>query len=122
METALLSGESSGSGGGSGPLRLFRGRAFSNRSDAIVYGSTYQKAAALVDLVSFIPFVYITIFILLILLLLYCYCATTFLSFFISIIRSLELRVLADCVFAEVFIFWKFSSLRSGDRSFCFVC
>ncbi|XP_019194318.1 PREDICTED: two pore calcium channel protein 1A-like [Ipomoea nil] len=50
METALLSGESSGSGGGSGPLRLFRRRAFSSRSDAIVYGSTYQKAAALVDL------------------------------------------------------------------------
>lgn len=43
METALLGGESSRGGGR---------RVFKRRSDAIAYGSTYQKAAALVDLVS----------------------------------------------------------------------
>ncbi|CAH9089148.1 unnamed protein product [Cuscuta europaea] len=50
METALLSGESSGGRTGSGMLRLLRRGSFRSRSDAIVYGSTYQKAAALVDL------------------------------------------------------------------------
>ncbi|VFR02665.1 unnamed protein product [Cuscuta campestris] len=44
METALLSGENGGGG------RRLRGGAFSSRSDAVVYGSIYQKAAALVDL------------------------------------------------------------------------
>lgn len=49
METALLGveGESSGS------PRRDRKRIFNRRSDAIAYGSTYQKAAALVDLVSY---------------------------------------------------------------------
>ncbi|VFQ61811.1 unnamed protein product [Cuscuta campestris] len=45
MEAALLSGE-----GGGGDSRFNRRGAFHRRSDAIVYGSSYQKAAALVDL------------------------------------------------------------------------
>ncbi|XP_057954459.1 two pore calcium channel protein 1A [Malania oleifera] len=49
MEKSLLGGESSGSG--TGNLRLKNQmRAFARRSDAITYGSRYQKAAALVDL------------------------------------------------------------------------
>lgn len=47
MEAALLGGESSGGGGGSSSSPR---RVFNRRSDAIAYGSTYQKAAALVDL------------------------------------------------------------------------
>ncbi|KAL3509378.1 hypothetical protein ACH5RR_028779 [Cinchona calisaya] len=49
METALLEGESSG--GNSSPRRRGdRKGIYTRRSDAIAYGSTYQKAAALVDL------------------------------------------------------------------------
>lgn len=55
MEAALLEGESSRSS--SGPRRRDdRTGAFLRRSDAIAYGSPYQKAAALVDLVCFPPF------------------------------------------------------------------
>lgn len=47
MEKPLLSGQTSGHGGE-------RSRAsFTRRSDAITFGSPYQKAAALVDLVRF---------------------------------------------------------------------
>ena len=46
MEKPLISGESSSNGG--------RRREPHNRSDAIAHGSSYQKAAALVDLVRFI--------------------------------------------------------------------
>ncbi|CAA3015963.1 two pore calcium channel 1A [Olea europaea subsp. europaea] len=46
METALLGVE----GDSSGSPRRDRKRIFNRRSDAIAYGSTYQKAAALVDL------------------------------------------------------------------------
>ncbi|KAI5652642.1 hypothetical protein M9H77_29829 [Catharanthus roseus] len=45
METALLGGESSGSNDSSRDRKGFH-----RRSDAIAYGSTYQRAAALVDL------------------------------------------------------------------------
>ncbi|KAL5571175.1 hypothetical protein UlMin_020772 [Ulmus minor] len=45
MERPLLSGESSGNGRRNGPPAVIR-----RRSDAIAYGSPYQKAAALVDL------------------------------------------------------------------------
>ncbi|XP_019159383.1 PREDICTED: two pore calcium channel protein 1A-like [Ipomoea nil] len=46
MEAALLGEE----GGGSTARWLYRRGGFNRRSDAIVYGSSYQKAAALVDL------------------------------------------------------------------------
>ncbi|XP_071904964.1 two pore calcium channel protein 1B isoform X2 [Coffea arabica] len=48
MEEALLGGESSGTH--SSAWGRIRKGGFSRRSDAIAYGSTYQKAAALVDL------------------------------------------------------------------------
>lgn len=55
MEAALLEGESSRSS--SSPRRRDdRTGVFLRRSDAIAYGSPYQKAAALVDLVCFPPF------------------------------------------------------------------
>lgn len=49
METALLGG-----GEGSSDSSRRDRRPLFNRTDAIAYGSTYQKAAALVDLVRFI--------------------------------------------------------------------
>lgn len=52
MEKPLLSGESSGGRAGFGPPEKDRGRVFGRRSDAIAHGSPYEKAAALVDLVS----------------------------------------------------------------------
>lgn len=42
--------EASTSGGGSGRRRLKSSQPYKRRSDAIAYGSRYQKAAALVDL------------------------------------------------------------------------
>lgn len=49
MEEALLHRHNSGSNSGSQRSHVHRG--FRRRSDAIAYGSRYQKAAALVDLV-----------------------------------------------------------------------
>ncbi|KAI4378321.1 hypothetical protein MLD38_015812 [Melastoma candidum] len=48
MEKPLLGGESSGGGGGRGERRT--DMKISHRSDAIAHGSSFQKAAALVDL------------------------------------------------------------------------
>ena len=48
MEKPLLSGESSR------PAAAGRKREHHNRSEAIAYGSNFEKAAALVDLVRFI--------------------------------------------------------------------
>nr|GMD36826.1 two pore calcium channel protein 1B [Ipomoea batatas] len=50
MEAALLGEEGGGGGGGPTARWLYRRGGFNRRSDAIVYGSAYQKAAALVDL------------------------------------------------------------------------
>ncbi|XP_011086365.1 two pore calcium channel protein 1A [Sesamum indicum] len=49
MDVALL-GSDAGEAGGSGSPRRNRQHGFHRRSDAIAYGSTYQRAAALVDL------------------------------------------------------------------------
>lgn len=51
MKKPLLGGESSGARGPA-PAKD-RKRVFGKRSDAIAYGSPYEKAAALVDLVCF---------------------------------------------------------------------
>ena len=60
MKKPLLGGESSGGRAGFSPPEKDRGRVFGKRSDAIAYGSPYEKAAALVDLVSW-PFILIYI-------------------------------------------------------------
>ncbi|KAM7495113.1 hypothetical protein LguiB_029722 [Lonicera macranthoides] len=52
MEKPLLGGESSGGSAGFRPPEKDRGRVFEKRSDAIAYGSPYEKAAALVDLAA----------------------------------------------------------------------
>ncbi|XP_051135328.1 two pore calcium channel protein 1A [Andrographis paniculata] len=50
MDEALLGGRREAGGSGSGGAGWDRKRLFDRRSDAIAHGSTYQKAAALVDL------------------------------------------------------------------------
>ena len=75
MENPLLSGESSRA------TAAGRKREHQNRSEAIAYGSNFEKAAALVDLVRFIL----------------CFTFFTFLMY--PIIHLLSL-------FKKVFIFW----------------
>lgn len=53
MDVAFLGGR--GEAGGSGIPRG-DGKRFNRRLDAIAYGSTYQKAAALVDIVRFLSY------------------------------------------------------------------